>query len=215
MTVKERKGTAETPLARYELYQKSFNVLVLVNLLMMLAVVLSIIMAWSAWTSKPEPRYFATREDGGIIPLVAISQPFLKKGEVTNFAVEAITAAFTMDYKNWRKDLDDASIYFQRPEGWDNFLNAIQTSGTLDFIRNRKLISDAVANGASILSQGIDENGRYSWTVQIPLKISFESQNQRSSESMTAEVIVSRLPVWESSAAVGITRITMKLEQRR
>ncbi|HDZ51501.1 hypothetical protein LCGC14_0112300 [marine sediment metagenome] len=210
MAIKDRSGAAESPLARYETYQKAFRFSAIANVIMAVATVTSIAMAWGAYSSQPEPRYFATREDGGIIPLVAVSSPFLNNGQVTNFAVEAVTRALTMDFKNWREDLAQASEYFQRPEGWNNFLTAIDSSGTLDFVRNKRLISNAVANGATIIDDGVDARGRYSWTVQIPLKVTFESANERSVEDMMAEVIVSRLPTWESSKAVGITRINMR-----
>ena len=68
-------------------------------------------------SSMPQPRYFAAREDGGGIPLVAVSQPFLTGVQITNFAVEAITAAMTMDFANWRGDLSEASGYFEKPGG--------------------------------------------------------------------------------------------------
>ena len=201
MAIKDRSGAVESPLARYETYQKAFRVSAIGNVIMAVATTASIAMAWGAYSSQPEPRYFATREDGGIIPLVAVSSPFLNNGQVTNFAVEAVTRALTMDFKNWREDLAQASEYFQRPEGWNNFLTAIDKSGTLDFVRNKRLISNAVANGATIVDDGVDALGRYSWTVQIPLKVTFESANERSVEDMMAEVIVSRLPTWESSIA--------------
>lgn len=210
MAIKNRMGAVESPLARHETYQKAFKFSALVNVIMSIATVLSVAMAWNAYSSQPEPRYFATREDGGIIPLVAVSQPFLNNGQVTNFAVEAVTRSLTMDFKNWREDLAEASEYFERPDGWNNFLIAIEASGTLDFVRERRLISNAVANGAVIIDDGIDARGRYSWTVQIPLQITFESSNERSVEDMIAEVVVSRLPTWESSTAVGITRINMR-----
>lgn len=210
MSKKERMGAVETSLSRHETYQKAFRYSAMANIVLALITLLSVSMAWSAFTSKPEPRYFATREDGGIVPLVAVSQPFLSNGQVTNFAVEAVTRAMTMDFKNWRDDLNEASGYFQRPDGWSNFLKALEASGTLDFVRNKRLVSNAVANGATIVKSGVNEKGHYSWIVQIPLTITFESASERSRENVLAEVVVSRLPTWESSRAVGITRISMK-----
>jgi len=125
MATKERMGAAESSISRHETYQKAFKFSAMGNVIMAVATVASLAMAWSAWSSQPEPRYFATREDGGIIPLVAVSQPFLNNGQVTNFAVEAVTRSLTMDFKNWREDLAEASEYFQRPDGWNNFLSAI------------------------------------------------------------------------------------------
>ena len=69
----------------------------------------AVALAWVAFASRPQPRHFAAREDGGGIPLVAGSQPFLTDVQITNFAVEAVTAAMTMDFANWREDLSEAS----------------------------------------------------------------------------------------------------------
>lgn len=210
MPIKNRKGAMESPLVRHETYQRAFKVSALTNIILSVVTLASVSMAWNATTSIPEPRYFATREDGGIIPLVAISSPFLNNGQVTNFAVEAVTNAMTMDFKNWREDLAASSQYFQRPDGWENFLQALEASGTLDFIRNRRLISNAVASQATIVDSGIDSRGRYSWTVQVRMMVTYESSSERSTEEMLAEVVISRIPTWESSRAVGITRISMR-----
>lgn len=210
MPIKNRKGALESPLVRYETYQRAFKMSALTNIVLAVITLASVTMAWNASTSIPEPRYFATREDGGIIPLVAISSPFLNNGQVTNFAVEAVTNAMTMDFKNWREDLAASSQYFQRPDGWENFLQALEASGTLDFIRNRRLISNAVASQATIIDSGIDSRGRYSWTVQVKMMVTYESSSERSTEEMLAEVVISRIPTWESSRAVGITRISMR-----
>ncbi|MFX4300082.1 type IVB secretion system apparatus protein IcmL/DotI [Pseudosulfitobacter pseudonitzschiae] len=210
MPIKNRKGAMESPLVRHETYQRAFKLSALANVVLALVTLASVSMAWNASTSMPEPRYFATREDGGIIPLVAISSPFLNNGQVTNFAVEAVTQAMTMDFKNWREDLAASSQYFQRPDGWENFLQALEASGTLDFIRNRRLISNAVASQATIIDSGLDARGRYSWTVQVRMMVTYESSSERSTEEMLAEVVISRIPTWESSRAVGITRISMR-----
>ena len=69
----------------------------------------AVALAWVAFASMPQLRHFAAREDGGVIPLVAVSQPFLTDVQITDFAVEAVTAAMTMDFANWREDLSEAS----------------------------------------------------------------------------------------------------------
>lgn len=208
--LKDRMGVTETILARHELYRTAFKYSALANLVMAACLLAAVAFAWKGWTARPEPRYFATREDGGIIPLVAISNPFLNPGQVTNFAVEAVTHSFSTDFANWRDDMSEASEYFQRPEGWQSFLAALQSSGMLDFIRENRVVSSAVANGAVIIEDGIDARGRYSWTVQVPLTVTYESASQRTSQSLLAEVVVARLPTWESPAAVGITRVNIR-----
>jgi intracellular multiplication protein IcmL len=205
-----RLGTSEAKLDRYETYKKGFHLATIALGVMGVVTLVSVSMAYWAFTSKPEPRYFATREDGGIIPLIAVNQPFLQDGQVTNFAVEAVTTAMTMNFANWRQDLSASSRYFQRPEGYQNFLAALDNAKILDFVRDRNLVSTAIANGAIIVGRGVDSQGRYSWTLQIPLRVTYQSANERTTQDLMAEVVVSRVPTWESPSAIGITRITMR-----
>jgi intracellular multiplication protein IcmL len=205
-----RLGTSEAKLDRYETYKRGFQLATIGLCLMGVVTLVSVSMAYWAFTSKPEPRYFATREDGGIIPLIAVNQPFLQDGQVTNFAVEAVTTSMTMDFANWRQDLAESSKYFQRPDGYQNFLAALENAKILDFVRDRNLVSTAIANGAVITGRGVDALGRYSWTLQIPLRVTYQSANERTTQELLAEVVVSRVPTWESPSAIGITRITMR-----
>lgn len=205
-----RLGASEAKLDRYETYKRGFQFATSCLAIMGITTLVSISMAYWAFTNKPEPRYFATREDGGIIPLIAVNQPFLQDGQVTNFAVEAVTTAMTMDFANWRQDLAGSSQYFQRPDGYQNFLAALESAKILDFIQERNLVSTAIANGAVITGRGVDVRGRYSWTLQIPLRVTYQSSNDRTTQELLAEVVVSRVPTWESPSAIGITRITMR-----
>ncbi len=164
---------------------------------------------WSV-LARPEPVYFATRVDGGILPLVPVSTPFLSEGQVTNFAVRAVTRALTLDFANWRDDLTGAARYFEQPDGWNGFLDAIEQSDMLSYLRDHRLVSTVVANGAAIVEQGLDDRQRYSWKVQIPLSMTYESASEISRERLLAEVVVSRLPTWESPDAVGITQIIVR-----
>ncbi|WP_027234541.1 type IVB secretion system apparatus protein IcmL/DotI [Leisingera caerulea] len=210
MSMKNRFGGTETALARHETYQTGFKRMAIAAIVASAAAVTATGAAWWAFTQKPEPRYFIAREDGGIIPLTPVTQPYLNDGQVTNFAVEAITRSLTFNFVNWRQDLAEASEYFERPNGWNNFLQAIEGSGMLDFVRNRRLISSVVANGAVIVKSGPDATGRFSWVVQVPITITYQSSSEQSTEDRMAEVQISRLPTWQTSRGVGITRVLVK-----
>ena len=209
MSAKNRSGAVETALGRHETYQAGFRRLGIAVIAMAITSSLSVGTAWWALSQKPEPRYFMAREDGGIIPLVGVTQPYLSNGEITNFAVEAITKAMTMNFVTWRSDLSESSEYFERPGGWNNFLEALEGSGTLEFIRNRRLISSVVANGAVIVSNGVSD-GRYTWVVQVPITITYQSSSEQSTETRLAEIQIARLPTWQTSRGVGITRVLIK-----
>ena len=95
-----RYGESEARTDRLEVHRRGFLLASVACVAMAAATLAAVALAWVAFASRPEPRYFAAREDGGVIPLVAVSQPFLTDVQITNFAVEAVTAAMTMDFAN-------------------------------------------------------------------------------------------------------------------
>lgn len=210
MSMKDRFGVSQTALSRHETYQTGFKRMAAATTVAVATALVAISAAWWSFSQKPEARYFIAREDGGIIPLVPVSEPYLNDGQVTNFAVEAITKSLTFNFVNWRQDLASSSEYFERPDGWNNFLAAIEGSGMLDFVRNRRMISSVVANGAVIIQSGPDSTGRFSWIVQVPITITYQSSSETSTENRMAEIQVTRLPTWQSSRGVGITRVLVK-----
>lgn len=205
-----RYGGVETALSRHETWKKGFNRIVIILGILTVAVVLAVGMAFWAVSSKPEPRYFAAREDGGILPIVAVKEPFLTDNQITNFATESITRAMTLNFANWRQDLSDASTYFTRPEGWDAYVQSINDSGLMDYIVSRRLIATAVANQAVITQRGANDRGVYGWVVQVPMTVTYQSSSDTQTENYIVEMEIVRVPTWEMSRGVGVRRVTMK-----
>lgn len=204
-----RYGVTESALLRHETWKKGFNRLLIILMMMMVITVLSVMMTFWAVTSKPEPRYFAAREDGGILPIVAVREPYLSDNQVTNFATEAITRAMTFNYTNWRQDLTDAGTYFTK-NGWESYKGSLNDDGIMDYVVNRKLNMTTTASRAVITRSGLNENGAFSWTVQVPIKITYENSTSVITEEKTADVVVVRVPTWEMSRGVGIETIVIR-----
>lgn len=209
MSAKKRHGTTETILARHETYQTGFRRMVFAMVAMAATSAVAMSAAWWSFTQTPETKYFLSREDGGLVPIVPVDQPYLNDTEVINFAVEGITKAMTMSYVTYKQDLSEASEYFERPDGWNNYLKELETTGTLAQILERRLISSVVANGALITRSEL-VNGRYIRVVQIPIKITYQTNSQVATEDRLAEVEIARLPTWQTSRAMGITRVLIK-----
>lgn len=210
MNMKNRYGAAETIARKKETLEIGFRRMALAVIIMSTASMIAMGASWYAWSSKPEPRYFAAREDGAIIPLIPVDRPYLSDGAILNFAVEAITQSLTFDFARYRQDLSQASDFFQRPQGWNNFLTALEESKTLEIVRERRMVSSVVANGAVIINAGVNRSGRYAWVIQVPITITFESANERARENRMAEIEIVRLPTWETSRGVGITRVLIR-----
>lgn len=201
-----RYGASEASLLRYETYARGMRRLTYAAIFSSVAGLAGILVGGWAMMNKPEPRYFATQVNGQILPLVPLDQPHLTDNQVINFAVEAVTRALTMDFANWRRDLNDAKIYFQNPEGFNNFLSALERSGNLNLIRNSRMTSSAVANGATIVESGRNARSAYTWRIEIPLTVTYESSSRRTTQNLLGFVEVVRLPTFENPYGVGVSR---------
>ncbi|MEW5423990.1 type IVB secretion system apparatus protein IcmL/DotI [Amorphus sp. 3PC139-8] len=208
MSRPNRYGASESALLRHETYATGFRRMVLAAAAASVAAAIAIVVTIFVVTNKPEPRYFATQTNGRILPLVPLDQPMLTSAQITAFAAEAVTAALTIDFANYRRDLKAAEPYFQHPEGWDNFLTALEKSGTLKYIVANRMVATAVANGASIINSG-SLNGQYSWRLQIPVTVTYESSSETARQDLLVELLIRRLQTYETPNGVGVVRINV------
>lgn len=206
----KRYGTIETVRSRHETWKTGFLRTQKINFVLSLTCLFMLVVMIAALNTQPETKYFAAREDGGILPIVPVNQPFMNDSQINNFAVEALTRSFTISFQNYRTDMDEAAKYFIRPDGWSTFKKSIEDSGMINEIIAKKLTSSAVANGAQIINQGISPSGRYGWLVQIPLTITYQSASERKADNWIADMEILRVPNQEMSRGVGVMRINMR-----
>lgn len=171
----------------------------------LVSVVAVLVAAW-ALTRPVQHRYFATRASGELVELTPLNEPHRSNAQVVNFAVEAVTRALTLDFANYRRSLADVEVYFT-PAGWKAFLSEIQRSGSLELIRNRRMVSTAVANGAVVLRQGIDGDGVWTWQVEMPLKVTYQSSSESQTQDLVMVVEIKRTDTWATDSGVAVSRL--------
>lgn len=156
-------------------------------------------------THPPAPRYFATSNDGRLVPLIPFDRPNLTNSTVLEWANTAATAAYSYNFVNYRQALQQAADYFT-PEGRQMFFNAVKSSNNLQAVIAKKLIVSAVATGVPVvLEQGV-MLGRYTWKVQIPMLITFQSASQFSQQSVTVTMLIVRVSPLTSPRGIGIAQ---------
>ena len=114
------------------------------------------------YSTRPEPRYFATSADGKITPIYALDIPVVSASALLQWANQAAVAAFSYNFANYRQALQDASEYFT-PEGWKDFQAALESSNNLNAVITKKLVVSAVATGAP----GYHRPRRHLWTLLL------------------------------------------------
>lgn len=159
-------------------------------------------------THPPAPKYFATSINGRITPLFALDQPNQSDSAVIQWANQAAIGAYTYNFVSYREQLQSASEYFT-PEGWSQFLSALQDSNNLAAVKAKKLVVSAVATHAPVILQKGVLNGRYSWRVQMPIWVTYQSASEFTQQSNVVTMLVTRISTLNSPQGIGIEQFVV------
>lgn len=197
---------AELVRLRNDFYRDNYRRIVSVLFLALVIIVLMGASLVYVVTHPPKPKYFATNTAGRIVPLVPLNQPNLSVPSLLQWASTAAVAAFTFNFVNYRQELQAASEFFT-PEGWQAFLRGLQQSNNLAAVRAKRLVVSAVPTGAPIIMQsGRVVNGRYTWRVQMPMLITYESASQVTQQSVVVTMVIARISTLSSPRGIGIAQ---------
>ncbi|HHM0577190.1 TPA: type IVB secretion system apparatus protein IcmL/DotI, partial [Legionella pneumophila] len=166
-----------------------------VILALLIAIVVNVVLASLVVymiTHPPAPKYFATSINGRITPLFPLDEPNQSDSAVLQWANQAAIAAFTYNFVNYRDELQASSGFFTA-EGWDQFLGALEQSNNLDAVKAKKLVVSAVATRAPIILQKGVLNGRYSWRVQMPILVTYQSASEFTQQNNVVTMLITRV----------------------
>lgn len=193
---------------RNEFYQDSHRKVMLALLLAILANLLLGGFLFYVIAHPPAPRYFATSINGRITPLFPLNEPNQSDSAVLQWANQAAIAAFTYNFVNFRDELQASSGFFTA-EGWDQFLDALQQSNNLDAVKAKKLIVSAVATRAPIILQKGLLNGHYSWRVQMPILVTYQSASEFTQQNNVVTMLITRVSTLNSPRGIGIAQFVV------
>ncbi len=162
---------------------------------------------------QPEADYFQVSPDGRIIPIYPLAAPMVSDAALLQWANQAAVAAYTYSFATYRKELQDASEYFT-PRGWKDFETALQSSHNLETIVTKKLVVTAVATGAPvILDRGV-LNNHYSWKVQMPLLVTYESASATTQQLILVTMLITRVSTLNVPKGIAIAQFVTSSSQQ-
>lgn len=154
-------------------------------------------------TNQPQNRYFATTEDGRLIPMVALSEPNMSAPALMSWVAQSSSEVMTFGFNDYRRRLQEASRNFTRT-GWQSFTDALQKSRIIEQVEANQQFVTAIPTGAPILqSEGLSA-GRYQWIVQLPMLVTYQSGTKERTDRMVVTLVIVRVPRLESPNGVGI-----------
>ncbi|HPQ51309.1 MAG TPA: type IVB secretion system apparatus protein IcmL/DotI [Alphaproteobacteria bacterium] len=152
---------------------------------------------------QPENRYFATTEDGRLIPAMALSEPNLSVPALMSWSAQAATEVMTFGFNDYKRRLQEASRNFTR-SGWASFTKALEKSRIIEMVEANRQVVSATPSSAPILVSEYVLNGTYQWEVDVPLVITYQSGSNVRSDRLLVKLIISRVPKLESPNGVAI-----------
>ena len=152
---------------------------------------------------QPENRYFATTEDGRLIPMLPLNQPNLSTPALLSWVAQASTEVMTFGFNDYRRRLQESSRNFTKT-GWESFTQALQQSRIIETVETNQQVITAAPSGAPIVeSEGL-RGGRYQWIIQLPLIVTYQSGSKTRSSRLLVTLVVVRVPRLESPNGIGI-----------
>lgn len=194
---------------RNDFYRDNYRRLMLICLLMVCIMGGLLGFIYFQQATSPTPTYFATTPDGSLIRMVPLNKPNLSTNALLAWAAEAATAVFNYDFVHYREDLQRAQEFFT-PVGYQQMLKALQESGNLEAVKSKKLVASAVPTGAPVITRERVIDGRYTWELQIPMAVAYQSGTELIPQKIVITMLVARVPTTESAKGIGIAQFIVR-----
>lgn len=189
---------------RNQFYRDGYRKVLSILLISFLVNAALVTFVYFLYVTRPAPTYFATAEDGTLKELVPLNQPYVNQEHLLSWASQAAIAAYSFNFLDYRSNLQSARQYFT-PEGFDNFVKALDNSGNLQtVIKNRLVVKPVITDVPIIVKEGMIAGERYGWRVQIPMLIQYVSASDKIEQPVLVTLLIVRVSTLTSSGGIAI-----------
>lgn len=137
--------------------------------------------------------------------LTALDRPNVSNKALLNWVTLAATSTFTFDFVNYQDQLVKIKDYFTAA-GYENFRAALDTAGTISKIEEDKLVLSAVAIGPAIIVSEGEQRSGYTWQIQVPLLVRYQSASVNETRIQIVNVLVTQVPTSDATKGIGIAQ---------
>lgn len=169
-------------------YRDNYRRLVLLALFLSFIIFCLCVSVYYLYKNRPAPRYFATNIQGQILPLVPLDKPSLSEAELLSWVQRATTAALTMNYVEYREQLQRAIDTYFTPAAGEDYLKGLDAAQFIGTVKANGYVVTAVANQApTVESQGVwaavgnqldKYAGLYYWKIKMPVTRTYHTPNK-------------------------------------
>ncbi len=122
---------------------------------------------------------------------LALSQPNQSDSAILAWANSTAVATFTYNYADYRGAIQNLSGFFT-DGGWSQFEKSLNDSHNLDAVQSKKIVVSAVATKPPIILKKGVLNNAYSWEIQLPMLVMYQSPTQYSKKNVIITMTIVR-----------------------
>lgn len=199
----QKSGGLEAVVLKFNFYRDGLQASLSVSLVLAIIVAIQMFLMFHFANRPIEREYFTVDVQGRIVKQQPMNVPYLTESALLDFAVRAVSEAYTFDADNYRKELTNVRQYFT-PEGHKAFIDSMQPQ--IKYVIDNTLIGTAVPSGTPILSDnGVGANGVFAWKIKVPVVVTFRTQKESSTVRRIVTLIIVNRPTFETPYGVGIS----------
>lgn len=215
-----QKNTAANALVmvhlRNEFYKTKYYLVLGVYILSLVVIVVLGSILFFLLKNPTHPFYYAADSVGRLIKEVPVQFPNMSTDEVAAWAVEAVEAAYSYDFVNYRAELQEAQKYFT-DYGWRKYIESLTESNNLLALTQRRLVIIAkVVDKPQLIVEG-PLSGAYAWKFQMPVLTTnllppYDGKLPSFTNPLMVSVIVQRQKLLQSYKGLGILQMIGTLQ---
>lgn len=156
------------------------------------------------------PFYFVTDQVSRLLKDIPRTQANFSTEEVAKWATEAVETAYSYDFVNFRRQLQDAQKYFS-DYGWQEYMRGLTKSNNLLALTERKMLFIAkVVAQPKLTASGI-LGGAYGWKFEMPLLVTYYTppydDKHSFSNPLLVTVVVQRQSILTSYRGLSVVQM--------
>ncbi|TNE26698.1 MAG: hypothetical protein EP349_09810 [Alphaproteobacteria bacterium] len=135
----------------------------------------------------------------------SLAQGLLDDQFIKGWSSYAVTMTYNFGYNNYQQQLEQSAKHFT-PEGWKNFLTALDEAKILEFvIKNKQFVATMLIGEPIITQQGVNnENGVYTWHVTLPVETVYSNRIDLQKMNLNIELTIVRTADKGNESGIGI-----------
>ncbi|HSW94227.1 MAG TPA: DotI/IcmL family type IV secretion protein [Gammaproteobacteria bacterium] len=194
-------------LKKNDFYAASYNSLMIIFIIEVVLVSLLLALLLYQIRNRPLPTFVAVTPAKQRLQLAPSTEPNLLPATLIRWASKAAVSAYTFDFVNYNKQIALARPYFTEA-GWKDYQASI--ADLIQTITQNQLFVNGVVSAPPVISNQGDLPGRgYTWRIQVPFLVTYQSAGQVSRANYTVVITIVRVSTSVNPAGIGIDQFVM------